>query len=333
MTNNPITADVPFSKKGKHHGFLRLPHSRDDSAWGAVMIPITVVVNGTGPTALLTGANHGDEFEGPIVLQELSSEIMPHKIQGRIVIIPAMNYPAFVACKRTSPIDSGNMNRCFPGNAKGTTTEKIADYFNRVLLPMSDVVLDFHSGGKTLDFVPFAAAHSLENKQQEQRCMAAMMAFNAPYSMKMREIDSTGMYDTAAESQGKVFVTTELGGGGGASVRTINIARKGVHNFLKHAKILEGEPNIQQTKLLTMPDERCFVIAEDAGLLQPLVDLGYAVKKGQIIAKVWSITRTGKIPINYTAQLDGILAARHFPGLIQPGDCLAVVATKSTDTH
>ena len=25
-----------------HHGFLRLPYSRDDSAWGSVMIPITV---------------------------------------------------------------------------------------------------------------------------------------------------------------------------------------------------------------------------------------------------------------------------------------------------
>jgi N-alpha-acetyl-L-2,4-diaminobutyrate deacetylase len=32
--------------------------------------------------------------------------------------------------------------------------------------------------------------------------------------MKMLEIDAVGMYDTAAEEMGKVFVTTELGGGG-----------------------------------------------------------------------------------------------------------------------
>ncbi len=31
---NPITASVPFDRDGKHHGFLRLPHSRNDSAWG-----------------------------------------------------------------------------------------------------------------------------------------------------------------------------------------------------------------------------------------------------------------------------------------------------------
>jgi hypothetical protein len=58
-----------------HHGFLRLPYSRDDSAWGSVMIPITVVKNGDGPTALLTGANHGDEYEGPIALQELTATL------------------------------------------------------------------------------------------------------------------------------------------------------------------------------------------------------------------------------------------------------------------
>ena len=45
---------------------------------------------------------------------------------------------------------------------------------------------------------------------------------------------------SAAEAQGKVFVTTELGGGGTATARTIAIARRGVRNVLMHAGILEG---------------------------------------------------------------------------------------------
>ena len=53
------------------------------------------------------------------------------------------------------------MNRSFPGRPDGTLTEKIADYFQRCLLPLADYVLDIHSGGKTLQFVPFAAAHVL----------------------------------------------------------------------------------------------------------------------------------------------------------------------------
>jgi N-alpha-acetyl-L-2,4-diaminobutyrate deacetylase len=68
MRDNPIKSTVDFDLDGVQHGFLKVPYSGDDSGWGAVMIPVTVVKNGEGPTALLTGANHGDEYEGPIAL-------------------------------------------------------------------------------------------------------------------------------------------------------------------------------------------------------------------------------------------------------------------------
>ena len=87
--------------------------------------------------------------------------------------------------------------------------------------PLADIVLDFHSGGSTLDFLPFAAAHVLNDKTQEAACMAAMQAFNAPYSARMLEIDNVGMFDTEVEKQGKVFVTTELGGAGTSTARTV----------------------------------------------------------------------------------------------------------------
>lgn len=45
---SPISPTIPLDQDGIHHGFLKLPYSRDDSAWGAVMIPITVVRNGSG---------------------------------------------------------------------------------------------------------------------------------------------------------------------------------------------------------------------------------------------------------------------------------------------
>ncbi len=136
---------------------------------------------------------------------------------GTVIVVPAMNYPAFRAGTRTSPIDRGNLNRSFPGRPDGTVTEKIADYFQRELLPRADLVLDFHSGGRTLDFLPYAAAHGLPDKALEARAFAAVDAFSAPFSMRMLEIDAVGMYDTAAEAMGKVFVTTELGGGGTAA--------------------------------------------------------------------------------------------------------------------
>lgn len=326
LTDNPISASVDFSLDGVQHGFLKLPYSRDDSAWGAVMIPVTVVKRGQGPTALLTGGNHGDEYEGPVALSKLAQRLTAEEVSGRVIIIPFMNTPAFHAGRRTSPIDKGNLNRSFPGKPDGTVTEKIADYFRRTLLPLADIVLDIHSGGRTLDFLPFAACHVLPDKHQQAQCEAGMQAFNAPYSMRMLELDAGAMYDTAAEQQGKVFVTTELGGGGSSSARSVAVAERGVRNLLVHAGVLQGEVELRPTVMLDMPDGSCFVASEHDGLLEMCRDLGDQVRKGEVIARVHDIKRTGAAPVEYRAGRDGLLAARHFPGLVQCGDTLAVVA-------
>lgn len=327
MRPSPITATVDFSADGIQHGHLRLPWSRDDSAWGSIPIPITVVKRGEGQTAVLTGANHGDEYEGPIALFDLARSLRVEEVTGRIIIVPAMNYPAFKAGTRTSPIDKGNLNRSFPGRPDGTVTQKIADYFARTLLPMADLVLDFHSGGRTLDFLPYAAAHELPDKAQEERCFAAVAAFAAPWSMRMIEIDAVGMYDTTAEELGKVFVTTELGGGGTATARSAAIARRGVANVLRHAGILAGAVQQAPTRWLGMPSADCFGFSAENGLVEFLKDLGDPLTKGEVIARIHPVGRTGQAPFEHRAALDGLLAARHFPGLVQAGDCLAVVAT------
>nr|WP_180883032.1 N(2)-acetyl-L-2,4-diaminobutanoate deacetylase DoeB [Mesorhizobium loti] len=323
---SPISASVDFSRDGVQHGFLRLPYSRDDSAWGSVMIPICVVKNGSGPTALLTGGNHGDEYEGPLALYELARTLDPKDVSGTVIIVPAMNYPAFRAGTRTSPIDKGNMNRSFPGRPDGTVTEKIADYFQRELLPRADVVFDFHSGGRTLDFVPFCAAHILLDKKQEGRAFAAVEAFSAPFSMKMLEIDAVGMYDTAAEEMGKVFVTTELGGGGTSRAETVRIARRGILNVLRHEGIVGGAVDKSPTRWLDMPSGDCFCFAEEDGMIETMVDLGEPIDAGAVVARIHSTGRTGQAPQEIRAKISGLLTARHFPGLVKAGDCVSVVA-------
>ena len=321
---SPIVSSVPFDEDGAHHGHLRLPYSRDDSAWGSVMIPIAVIGNGDGPTALFTGANHGDEYEGPVALQELALALDPARVSGRVIVLPALNAPAFRAGTRTSPIDGGNLNRSFPGRPDGTITEKIADYVARTLVPLADLVLDFHSGGRTLEFLPFAACHRLPDPAQDAACAAAMRAFGAPFSVRMVEIDAVGMYDTEVESRGKAFVTTELGGGGTASARTIDIARRGARNLLVHAGILDGELETTAGVELEMPDG-CFTFSDRDGLIEPLVDLGGPVEAGRPVARVWPVDRTGEAPRELIAGADGMLLGRHFPGLVKGGDCAAVV--------
>ena len=153
-----------------------------------------------------------------------------------------------------------------------------------------------------------------------------MQAFNAPYSMLLLEIDSTGMYDTAVEDQGKVFVSSELGGGGTTTAKTNAIAKKGLNNVLVHAGILKAELDLDTSVNLDTPDNSCFVICEHEGLIEPMADLGKEVNQGDAIARIWPLDRTGVKPVEYEALRDGIVAGRHFPGLVKPGDCMAVIA-------
>jgi N-alpha-acetyl-L-2,4-diaminobutyrate deacetylase len=156
-----------------------------------------------------------------------------------------------------------------------------------------------------------------------------MEAFSAPYSMMLLEIDSVGMYDTAAEDMGKVFLSTELGGGGSSSACSNIIAKRGIQNVLIHSGILQGEIERSASIMLDMPSSDCFTFSEHEGLFEICVDLGVNVAKGSIIARVWPAERTGAAPALYHAKMDGIVTARHFPGLINMGDCMMVLSVSA----
>ncbi len=116
MRESPISLTIDLNADGVRHGFFKLPISTDDSAWGAVMTPISVIANGEGPTVLLTGGNHGDEYEGITALYKLAARLTVEEVQGRVIIVPTMNALAAKAGRRCSPLDGGNLNRSFPGD-------------------------------------------------------------------------------------------------------------------------------------------------------------------------------------------------------------------------
>ena len=328
LANSSISATIDFDADGVQHGFLQLPYSSDRSAWGSIMIPICQIKHGHGPTALLTGGNHGDEYEGPTSLLKLANSLKETQVQGRVIIVPMMNQPAFEAGCRTSPIDAGNMNRAFPGHPSGTLTERIADYFNRILVPMCDYALDIHSGGKTLDIIPFAAAHRLDDKTQEKTCINGALLFGAPYTLLMVEMDATQLYDTAVEKQGKIFVTTELRGGGTTTPATMAIADRGLQNFLKFTGIISGQPELPQaTQLLEMQDDSCYHVSQDQGVLEMKVAIGAMVQQGDLIASVHNRHRTGAPASDYYADMSGIVLGRRHAPLTEIGDVIVVLAS------
>jgi N2-acetyl-L-2,4-diaminobutanoate deacetylase len=322
-----ITTRVDFEADGKQFGSLDVPHSSNESAWGALRVPIVVSQRGRGPTILFTGGNHGDEYEGPIALMKLARSLPPEALQGRLILLPALNLPAVLAGTRVSPIDQVNMNRAFPGDPRGTPTLMIADYLRRRILPMCDAVIDLHSGGKTLNFVPFCGMHLLADPEHMAATQAALLAFGAPLSLVIREFDVVGMLDTAVEELGKPFLFTELGGGGTASAATVAVAERGIQNLVRHFGLIEGAAAPAPTRLMHSPDPSWFVIADDRGIFEILVDLGGEVAAGQPVGQIHDVERVREAPAVCHAAQAGVLIGRHAPGLIKPGDCLAVLAT------
>ena len=78
----------------------------------------------------------------------------------------------------------------------------------------------------------------------------------------------------AAENQGKVFVSTELGGGGSASATSVKIAKRGISNVLMHAGIRSGEPERGPSVNLDTMSPECFITSEHCGLIEMSHDLG-----------------------------------------------------------
>jgi predicted deacylase len=144
MTPRPSTAftTVDFEKSGKQVGFLMIPHSPNDDAWGVTRVPLAVIRKGKGPTVILEGGNHGDEYEGPIVIAELINSLDPGEIQGCLILMPANNVHALMAGQRTSPVDGLNFNRAFPGDPRGSITQQIAAFVTDHVFPRADAFLE-----------------------------------------------------------------------------------------------------------------------------------------------------------------------------------------------
>ncbi|MGJ3249159.1 MAG: N-alpha-acetyl diaminobutyric acid deacetylase DoeB [Elainellaceae cyanobacterium] len=324
-----ISTNIDFEQDGKQIGYLSIPHSRNESAWGSMHMPIAVIKNGSGPTILLTGGSHGDEYEGPIALAKLSRELDAEAIQGRIILLPALNFPAMMAGKRLSPIDGKNMNRVFPGDRTGTMTEVIAHYVYHVLLPMCDVVLDMHSGGYSLEFVPCIIMHYLDDAAMMEKTLAALNAFGAPIGLMLRELDTDGMFDSAVEETGTLFLTTELAGSARVSVKALAVAETGLRNLLCHLGILKSDQAIapHPPRLMEVPDTACYVTAAADGIYEPFHDLGAEILDGQPTGQIHFLDDLRRSPRLLKSHRSGILICRRSPGHVERGDCVAVIAS------
>jgi predicted deacylase len=327
-----LVPEVDFEKAGAQYGFVRLFHSVHSSAYGYIPIPIVVLKNGEGPTALLISGTHGDEYEGQVALCNLARTLKPEQIQGRVIILPAANLPAAVAGRRTSPIDEGNLNRLYPGDPDGSVTEQIAFYIEHELVARADLVVDLHSGGSSLMYVPSALITlNDENPARHGELKAALKAFAAPVGYVGHASPGQGALRTtsgAAMRYGKIAVGTELGGTGTVTPAALRVAERGVRNMLVHMGMAPKEwAEAHETRLLDVAGPDYFVYSPGPGLYEPLVELGEMVAAGQPAARIHQ-PETPWAPVQEVAfARDGLVLCKRIPGRTVRGDCLFHLGT------
>jgi uncharacterized protein len=311
-------------------GCIYVSFSSHESAYGRLPIPIYSLKGGSGPTVLLMAGNHGDEYEGQLALMRWLGEVNPSRIAGQVIVLPHANFPAAAAGRRTSPIDQGNLNRSFGGDPDESITQKLAHFIEHELIAQVDVLVDLHSGGSSLTYIPSTLVFEdhYPSDQFLEHETVLMQKFGTPVGLRMcgfPGLDTTSV--GAAHRHGVLGVCTELGGGATVSPVSLAFAKAGIHNVLAHLGMMDADPDASATaRTLTVRGLSDFVYAPEPGLFEPLVDLGSEVVEGQPVGHLWFPRALGRKPRVVVSPGAGWVVCKRHPVAAEAGDCLLHLA-------
>lgn len=327
---NLLDLDSP----GRRDYWVALEH---DSIWGDHLIPLTVIV---GPNAqpgqglVAFGSNHGNEYEGPVVLKRLLHEIRTEDVLGRIILVPVLNPSAFLAGTRESADDGVNLNRAFVEGAGKTSalngiTHRIAAFVREHIWPRVHVVIDLHSGGDVARFAKCASFHPLEDAEQSRVVEETARWFGVPLLI-IYQNQTPGLLPSEAERLGKITVGTELGWGRAVQADGVRYGRQGVlaaairHGQLKGTiePIDHHRDGTQQ--IAAMVDRECFTVAPFAGHYETLIDCGATVKAGDVVGLLHDFDHIDMPAWPAVAGVDGIVIAQAWCAPVARGQHIVV---------
>lgn len=328
--STPIDLNVELDAPGKQIGHLGLPRSNNASGWSHLFIPIVSIRGGDGPTALVFGGVHGDEPEGQVAALNLARETSPEDVQGTLIVVPCASPEASRAYTRLWP-SGANLNRSFPGSSAGTPDEQLADFISRFLFPRADIVIDMHSGGRSAICPPWSEMHWVEDAEQRRAMVGGMLAWNTDVHFVYIDIAGSGLLVGEAERQGKIVVSTELGGGGQVTAATHRISRSGLVNVLRHYGVLSGEVEtraslgLEPAVIVRATELENYLLAPDSGLWETFVDIGDRVAAGQLLGQIHFIDRPGRTPSPVHANNGGYVCTVRAIASTEQGDNVVVV--------
>ncbi len=334
---------IDFDKPGKHHYQVAF---HLDSGWGYSLVPLTVIsgtrsASGHQQTSGLAafGGTHGNEWEGQVAVKQLSQQLDPGQISGRVLLMPQLSHSACAANQRVSPLDGVNMNRAFPGNARGSISYRIAHFVKAYIFPRVRVVVDIHAGGREGGFALCTSFHPVPDPAQFDEIRQVSALFDTPFMLVYSSQMASGLLTDEAELEGKIAIGGEFGFGESVNRRGVLHAVAGVQNVLRHYGMLSGEVvRIDPTRsappvLVDARDLEDYIPCPHDGVWEPLVDLGEEVREGQLIGRLHSFSDHSASPSEIHAHRDGFLIMMCGTAQCRQGTTLFVIARRLESTR
>ena len=268
-------------------GLLAVPAGPDGPG---TRIPYTVL-HGVrpGPVLALVAGVHAYEYPPILALYRLKTMIDPAALRGTVVMVPIANLPSFR--KRTiyyGPDDGKNLNRVFPGDLGGTTSQRIAAVLDREVVQRADVLIDMHCGDGNEALIPYTYWMIGGDEAFDAKTKGLALAFGLPHII----IDDTRGHDlktskylgNTAILRGKPAITTEAGCLGRVDEESVALNVRGVSGVLRHLGMIDGEagPAVEPVWI----DKYEVVNSKRDGLFAPRAPMGSYVRAGQIVGTI-----------------------------------------------
>lgn len=276
-------------------GRLPIGETKDGQSIG---LPVAIV-NGSseGETLYIQAVSDGDELNGLGVITRLVPRLDPAELTGTVVIVAIVNYHGFLAGEHTNPVDDVKVNRTYPGDPSGTSSERIAHITYQVAQE-ADYILDLHQGS-TSRMIDEVRVRCGDRHRLHGECIELAKAFDAGFVLDQKGPD--GQLARIAPDEGIPTIDPELGGSVGWNESSIESGLRGIERVLTHFGFLDGEITLErQTRAAGFEQYSSPV----GGLVKFHASLGDRVDDGDPMFDV--LSPFGEVEATVTADSEGI---------------------------